>query len=328
MAVNQEFFPEGDLSREPRVSDSYFVLNNCGLCLMNTGRLHEAIPILERTVEKVAAIRDSRNVCRGRINLAELYIRLGELDECAKQLWQAQAASTVYAREILQYFGLLTYESVDNQRHLLVLKGWHAFLAGFMEDAGAFFHDAEVMERDLDQASYLGSSRGIFHADYLRRAGDTDYARRVIDWVLTKFTHVPADISLGHRVLGDLDADSGQHESAHEHYEKATAKARRTFRRYVLIEALAARGRWLARRSEVEAALNDLQEALDYSLVGGYRLDEADVRVGLAWVHLAAGNVRLAQEQAIQAQRMSAEMGYHWGKVDAEEVLAALDRHE
>ncbi|MGK7872757.1 MAG: hypothetical protein AB4426_05425 [Xenococcaceae cyanobacterium] len=44
----------------------------------------------------------------------------------------------------------------------------------------------------------------------------------------------------------------------------------------------------------------------------------------MAWAHLAAGDQSAAQKEAEKAQRMSAEMGYHWGQVDAAEVLAAM----
>jgi hypothetical protein len=56
---------------------------------------------------------------------------------------------------------------------------------------------------------------------------------------------------------------------------------------------------------------------------GGYRIYEADIRVALAWAHLAAGDPAAARPEAERAQRMSADMGYHWGQVDAAEVLAA-----
>jgi hypothetical protein len=63
---------------------------------------------------------------------------------------------------------------------------------------------------------------------------------------------------------------------------------------------------------------------LGYTLDGGYRIYEADIRVALAWVHLAAGNPSAARAEAERARQMSAEMVYHWGQVDAAEVLAAL----
>ena len=71
-------------------------------------------------------------------------------------------------------------------------------------------------------------------------------------------------------------------------------------------------------------AFNDLNEALGYSVEGGYRIYEADVRVALGWAYLANGENEKAKQSAKRALQMSQEMGYHWGKVDAEEVLKAI----
>ena len=48
------------------------------------------------------------------------------------------------------------------------------------------------------------------------------------------------------------------------------------------------------------------------------------IGVALAWTHLAAGEPERARQEAERAQQMSVQMGYHWGQVDAAEVLAAL----
>jgi hypothetical protein len=71
-------------------------------------------------------------------------------------------------------------------------------------------------------------------------------------------------------------------------------------------------------------ALSDLREALGYATDSGYRIYEADSRIALAWAHLAAKDATAARQEATRAQTMSQEMGYHWGQVDAAEVLAVL----
>jgi hypothetical protein len=76
------------------------------------------------------------------------------------------------------------------------------------------------------------------------------------------------------------------------------------------------------------AASSDLTEALEYARAGGYRLYEADARIGLAWAHLAAGDKAAAKAEAEYVRRMSQEMGYYWGGKDAEEVLAEIGEHE
>jgi tetratricopeptide (TPR) repeat protein len=176
-----------------------------------------------------------------------------------------------------------------------------------------------------------------------------NYARRVTEanlknWV--SYSHWQKDESACHRVLGDLDFDSGNHESARAHYESALKIARSIQLRFVLIEALLARGRFFAKAGAgsprpndarpgsgdptptINDAFNDLNEALNYAVEGGYRIYEADIRVALAWAYLANGEKEKAKQSAQRALQMSQEMGYHWGKVDAREVLERIESRE
>jgi hypothetical protein len=46
--------------------------------------------------------------------------------------------------------------------------------------------------------------------------------------------------------------------------------------------------------------------------------------VALSWWQRGAANLPAATTEAQRALTLSEEMGYYWGKKDAEEVLAAL----
>lgn len=46
------------------------------------------------------------------------------------------------------------------------------------------------------------------------------------------------------------------------------------------------------------------------------------------WAYLAEGNQSSAKAAAERALHMSKDMGYHWGKVDAEEVLEELEEKQ
>jgi len=70
---------------------------------------------------------------------------------------------------------------------------------------------------------------------------------------------------------------------------------------------------------------SDLNEALDYALAGGYRRYEADIRIGLARAHLSSGDPASARSEAELALAMSEDMSYHWGKLDAAEVLSDME---
>jgi hypothetical protein len=168
----------------------------------------------------------------------------------------------------------------------------------------------------------------------LRRTGNANYARRVIqaNLKICEQYHIIKDETACQRVLGDLDSDAGQHASARAHYNTALKIARGISRRDVLIEALLARGRWAAKyMKDASSAFNDLNEALRYAVEGGYRIYEADIRVALAWAHSVVSdqssvvrNRESAKVEAERALRISEEMGYYWGKVDAEEVLKEI----
>jgi tetratricopeptide (TPR) repeat protein len=317
VSVMQEFFPNGDTAQEPQVSNpdsKSFILNEVGLCLMSLGRLSEAVPFYERHNAIKMDLQDWHNASIGYHNLADLHAHLGQL-----------AASAAAAEQAL---GLARRaENKQDESFSLAYQAQALHLRGDSRAAGTAFAQAEVLEREIDpNKRYLYSLRGIQHADFLRRTGEADYARRVTEANLEvcERNHWAFLISPCHRVLGDLDFDAGQLDSALAHYATALKIARGISVRNVLIEALLARGRFNARQGDAAAAHSDLDEALDYATAGGYRRYEADIRIALAWMHQAQGDMVAARAEALRAKAMSEEMGYYWGKVDAEEVLSKL----
>lgn len=320
LALMLKLFPDGDTTQEPLESDprgKRWMLNEVGLCLMNLGRLGEAPSFFERKNAVALGMGDWVNASIGYQSLALLRAHLGAL-----------VASAEAARRALD----LARRAEDKQLECfsLACQAWAAYLRGEVEAAGETFQQAEALEREIDPTKrYLYSLGGIQHANYLRRAGEAAYARRVTEVNLKtcERNHWANFISQCHCVLGDLEADAGQHESAREHYDEALKIARSISDRATLIEALLGWGRWAARHlRDAAAAFSDLNEALGYAVESGYRIYEADIRVGLAWAHLAVGDVSAARAEAERARSMSVEMGYHWGQVDAAEVLAECER--
>jgi tetratricopeptide (TPR) repeat protein len=321
-----EFFPGGDTSREPLVSDpkhKSWILNEAGLCLMNLGRLAEAVPFYERANAMDAELEDWSNASIGYQNLAELHAHLGALAASAEAAGQALAL----ARRA---------EDKEDEYNSLCWQAWISHLRGNVEDADKTFGQAEALKQEIEpDKRYMYSLPGIWHGDHLRRSGRAGEARRVTEANLEicQQNRWADDLSRCHRVLGDLDADAdaGDPDAARAHYDRALEIARGIDRRDVLIEALLARGRWTAQDPEgfenpqgLVAATADLEEALGYALEGGYRIYEADARTGLAWAQLAAGDRQRARAEAARARGMSEGMGYHWGVVDADEVLAVI----
>jgi tetratricopeptide (TPR) repeat protein len=336
LSLMLEFFPNGDTIQESQVSkpsNESWILNVVGLCLMSLGRLAEAAPFYERQNVITLSISDWHNTAITYQNLASLYIYLGALERSAES-----------AREALRLAGKVTDERnrQRDERDSLAYLAWAQHLMSPVgarralppssddpESPAARFARAEALEQAIDPSvRYLYSNRGIFHVDYLRRTGEADYARRVTDANLEicERNGWQFQISQCHRVLGDLDADAGQQADARGHYDTALRIARGISYRPALIEALLARGRWYARyMHEPQAAFSDLNEALDTATTSGYRRYEADIRVGLAWAHLRAGNIDAARGEAQRAKTMSHEMHYYWGQADADEVLKEME---
>ncbi len=347
LAILQQFFPNGDINQDPLVSQANiksWILNTVGLCLMNLGRLATAVPFYERGNQMDAELEDWRNASIGYQNLAGLNAYLGRLAASAT----ATAEALTLARRA---------ENKGDERNSLAYQAWAAHLRGQVDEASAAFQQAEALERENDSSvQYLYSLRGIQHAEHLRRVGQADYARRVTAANLTicERNRWANTTSMCHRVLGELESAASAHATARDHFDTALTLARSISYRPALIEALLARGRWAAKLAysadltggpqpsspakgstghlsglgSLPQAFSDLREALGYATDGGYRLYEADVRVALAWAHLASGSPTAARKEARleadRAQTMSTNMGYHWGQVDAAEVLALL----
>jgi len=321
-AIMSEFFPNGDTACDPLVNNSNFkrfILNEVGYCLMNLGHLSEATPFYERYVHGNTDAQDWINASIGYINLADLHAYLGRLRASA----QTAGEALTFARRAADKY---------RERQALANQAFAAHLLGESDLAHTAFAQAEVLEREINSTKrYLYSNRGIFHADHLRRAGDATsltLARRVTEANLEicEQYHVVNDTALCHRTLGDLDAAEGQLNSTLAHYDQALVIARGISDRATLIEVLLARGRFFAhQRREATAARADLDEALAYAQQGGYRRYQADLYNALAWAALAAQDIALAHTLAGQARRLSEEMEYHWGQVDAEEVVRAVE---
>lgn len=320
LALVMEFFPNQDTEKDPQLEDASqrrFVLNDVGFCLMSLGRLSEVAPFYQRANKiNLDITKDWKNAGVGFRNLAELYSHLGMLREAATAAEEALAMAK-------------KAKDARAERNSLAYQGWVLHLMGDLDTASADYLQAQALEHQVDKdKEYLYGLRGIWHADHLRRMGDHEYARKVTvaDHAICERNRLPADLSRCRRVLGDLDANAGKQDSAREHYDEALKLARGISKRDVLIEALLARGRWYAKHmSDPRAAFSDLNEAFEYATSSGYRIHEADIRIALAWAHIAAANPDKAATEALRAKQMSADMGYYWGKLDADEILTTLN---
>lgn len=316
-----EFFPDSNLGRGPQVSkdsEKSFILNEVGLSLMNLGRLHEATSFYERaaTAYVEAGKYDFARVSYQ--NLAELYKNLGQLIKM-----QNTSKKSLFESEEIKDTHINKHRESSSMMRLAQAK----YLRGEIAVAKEHFQAAEMLEIESGSGYlYLYGQRGNHYSEYLRRSGDRDVARRLTETNLQECKKQGwiTSLSRGYRILGDLEADAGNHVAAAEHYEQSLTIAGQIDAVDIKIEALLARGCWFAKhKKDAERAFADLDVALSLALQGGYRLYEADIRVALAWAYKAQGDEDKARSEAYIARGMSEDMGYYWGQVDAKEVLEA-----
>jgi tetratricopeptide (TPR) repeat protein len=235
LSIMQMFFPQGVLAGEPQVSqadDKSWILNTVGLCLMNLGRMGEAIPFYERVSEMDKEIQNWNNAGLTLQNIADLQSQLGKLPASAGA---AQEALRLNQRA----------ESKQNERNSLNWLAWTEYLQGEVTAAGEHFQQAEVLEREIDsRMQFLYGKRGTRHADHLRRTGQVAQAQAVTiaNLDICERNRWAFLVSQCHRVLGDVAAGQRDHSNAHKHYQQAVALARTLSKRDVLIEALLGRG--------------------------------------------------------------------------------------
>ncbi|NEP11514.1 MAG: serine protease [Symploca sp. SIO2C1] len=318
-----DFFPDQNFTQEPQVTRTITkatILHNTGLAFNNLGSPTNSKLLYERSIAKDRKREDWIQVGTTQRNLTYLYVDFGDLKSATTSIQQALSylarSSNRADNKILEYRIIVTQASID-------------YLKGDMKSAGQSFQLAEDLLDEVEpDYLYLCTGIKIGYANYLRKLKQLDQAREVIaeNLKICRRNYWLARISSCYRSLGDLCAEEQQHETAKQHYQEALKIIRNTAARGSLIKTLSARGRWGAKyMQDVETAQTDLTEALDYALSAGFCLYEADIRVGLAWMYYTRGDVPRAKEEAERARQMSEEMEYHWGQVDAMEVLEQVE---
>lgn len=317
LAAAGDFFPDGDLSREPLVSDPNaraLLLRSISLSLRNLGRLRDAEPFFERTLMQLLENANYGHAAVVSLNLGEMYAQMGQLEKCAGKAREGQ--------ELARRAG-----DLPAAQAALSQQGWAAHLLGQEEQARLCFAARAAMQVDLvPDSPWLHTLSAIWFAWYLRDVGARDDARQVAESGLTicRQYRIPDDHSCFLSLLGELEAAAGRQDSAAERFEEAVKMARTVSIRSVLIEALMTRGRWAASRGEIQAARSDLTEALGFANVGEYRLHEADIRAGLAVVHRAAGDLPAARAEAERALTLGDAMNYARARQEANAILQSL----
>jgi tetratricopeptide (TPR) repeat protein len=273
----------------------------------------------ERAIQITLAMSDWCNSGIIAGNLSSLHTALGNLQKA------------IYFGEDSVKFARRAYVTTPDATKFMLISGevsslcnlaWTNYLMGRLEIAERTFKDADKVQRRVAPDSLMYGMND--YIDYLRRTGKISVTRRLIKIRQEVFADYSDEQSMTYRLLGDLESGAKRQENARRYYDEAVKIARLISRRDVLIEALLARGQWANRNGKLDLARNDLGDALGLARSSGYRLFEADARLGLAWTSLATRELSQCRHQAGSAQQMSEEMEYYWGQESARNLLLSV----
>ena len=323
LGLLREFFPNKDVCQDPQVSNlanQRFIFNEIGFCTMNVAKLREAEHFYQKALTISVDQQNWHNASISSNNLAIMHAQLGEFDYASDIANQA----IEYAQRVAD-----NLKQVKDKRNALSRRAWIQHLQGNLDEATKDFEAAAGLHRQVDlENPFPYTKSGVWYAEHLRRLGDFESARQIIEENLKVCIDRDwrDDISRCHRVLGNLDEDSNQKYSAQSHYDEALKIAQGIGFREVLIEALLSKGLWAIQQEDLDQGEALLREGLNYIYRSGAKLYEIHGRLGLAWSQLKRGNRDSAVREAERVLRLAEEKKYFWGLKDAQTLLLATGK--
>lgn len=311
LSTLMDFFPSQRLRAKPAGDPETrsWVYAETAFALQMLGRFDESAMLMRQAIEDFRARNAWHDAAVSCQNLTELYLDRG--------------AFTV-ARQLIDEAFDLARRAEDPEDELVAhtLAGGLAHLEGRGDDAAHEFAEALRLAREHTPLPILYSTSGIHYAEHLQRRGDVSGARAVHEKNLKVCDRAgwKADEARCRIGLGDLARAEGNIEGARQEYEAAYATARQITRRDTLIHATLGRARVL---DDAVLARTELDKAMSLAHRSGYRILEVDIDIALADL-LRTTDPDRAWEVATAADRLSEELGYHWGRVDSAAVIAML----
>jgi tetratricopeptide (TPR) repeat protein len=315
LGLARTFFPEGDLSQMPLVSEKSFkswLINTAGLALLATGRPKEAEELFLRGVKLLIEVKDWKNTSKSYQNLAELQFRTGEL-----------VSGLVSAKNALD-----AAEKADSDKATLISKAYLVGILHFLgkcEEAEKEFREASELQIEIESSRFY-SLRGIHYVSFLISVERIDEAFELTkqNLKICQRNNWPNRISRCHRCLGAIERIKGKHNAAEVHLQNALEIARKVGMPYLEIEALLESCRLHLDIGRHEDPIHDAKEALKICARTGFKLYEPEAEVVLSKAYLALNDIEQAKTVAHSAYEKAIAMNYRWPEGDAAHLLGEI----
>jgi len=317
LSLVKNFFPKGDLSQLPMVSDKSvqsWLLNAAGLTFLYTGRPKEAEEILLTAIKMDIKNTGGENASVGYQTLADLQFRTGRL---SMGLESAEKAFELAEKA----------RSDEDIMASKVYLAWIFHLLGKNGSAEKKFRKADELCKNIG-GHRLISLYGVFYAEFLISIKRPSEALELTqaNLKICQEENLPADISRCHRVLSAIERTKRNCTKAEAHLQKALEIAKKVGVPDLEIEVLLEYGRLRLDLERYEIAIKDANEVLKLCFRTGFRLYEPDAELILARAYLAQKDFDKAKSFAQSAYDKATEMHYHSPKTEAEQLLSTLKK--
>jgi tetratricopeptide (TPR) repeat protein len=315
LSLARTFFPEGDLSKMPLVSNKSiksWLLNEAGLALLNTGRSKEAEEPIKRHNEIKIELKDWKNASVGYQNLAELQFRTGELESGLESAKKALDGAEKAKSDV---------DITDSKACL----AWLLHLLGKSEEAGKEFREADELEGKIS-GDRLYSAWGVLYADFLISMKRIDEAFELTkqNIEICQRYNIVNDISRCHRCLGAIERIKGNYKEAKNHLQNALEIARKVGMPSLEIDALLEFGRLHLDMERHEDSIRDAKEVLEFCARTGFKLYEPEAEIVQSKAYLALNDIEQAKTFAHSAYEKAVGMKYRWQEGDAAHLLGEI----
>jgi tetratricopeptide (TPR) repeat protein len=317
LSLIRTFFPEGDLSQMPLVSeksDQGWLLNEAGMSLKNIGRPKEAEEPFLTGVQMAIEDKHWKNASAGYQNLADLQFRTGELESGLESAKKA----------------LDVAEKAKSDEEIITSKAylaWILHLFGKDEEASKKFCQADELQIKIaPDGDRLYGQRGVNCAVFLISMKRIDAAFELTKQNLEICQRLNAanDISRCHRCLGAIERLKGNHNEAENHLQNALEIARKVGMPFLEIEAMLESGRLHLDMKRHEDAIRDAKEVLKICARTGFKLYEPEADVVLGKAYLALNDLEQAKNFAHLAYEKAIGMHYRWQEGNAVHLLGEI----
>ncbi|MCK4732032.1 MAG: tetratricopeptide repeat protein, partial [Methanophagales archaeon] len=315
LSLARTFFPEGDLSQMPLVSNNSlqsWLLNEAGLALLATGRPKEAEGLFIRKTNMQSEDKDWKNASQGYRNLAVLQFLTGELESGLESAKKALNASEK-AKSDWAIMVSITY------------LAWIHHLLGKSGEADEEFRQADELELKIESVRLYGFA-GIMYADFLFSMKRIDEAFELTraNLEICQIYNAVNEISRCYRCLGAIEKLKGNHEVAEVHLQNALELARKVGQPALEIEAMLEFSRLhldIGRHKDAIRAANEVQKICART---GFKLYEPEAEIVLGKAYLALNDIEQAKTVAHSAYEKAVGMNYRWQEGDAAHLLGKI----